>query len=695
MKVHFQIEYFTRWGENLRMVCCSGSGEYDMMNDGHGHWYANIDIDKPTGFTYRYQVVENGYVTRTEDGQPHSLPRSTAETMTVFDRWQADATPQRPVVLPFVKNGTGAFWKGAGTAIPVFSLRSEEDFGIGQFTDLKLLADWAAANGQSMIQTLPVNDTIMSRTWRDSYPYRANSTFALNPIYINLSLVGKLKDKKAAAAFEEKRIGLNSLAQIDFEAVLAAKWEYMEMLFAEHGEKCLASASFKKFYAKNASWLEPYVVFCYFRDKYGTPDYTLWKKDSAYDAAKVHKMCTPGSAQYNKVALHMFIQYHLDKQLSDVKKYCNSLGILLKGDIPIGISRTSVDAWVYPRLFNMDCQAGAPPDDFARDGQTWGFPTYNWEEMALDGYSWFVARFRRMADHFDAYRIDHLLGFFRIWEIPVQFRSGLMGRFNPAMPLTPDEIRAAGFPFDASVHAVSQDGKETDILFLEDTHKPGCYHPRISAFDTMAFSRLSNNDQEAFRRIHDDFYYRRHEQFWKESALSKLPALVEATGMLVCGEDLGMIPACVPQVMDSLRILSLEIQRMPKDPHVQVGIPSTYPYMSVCTASSHDMSGIRTWIEEEGPQNPDGSRPEATPERCRHLNGEHLASPSMLAVFPLQDWLAMDGELRYADASAERINVPANPDNYWRYRMHLTLERLLTENKFNRLVRDMISLSNR
>ena len=705
MQIHFQIEYLTRWGENLFLCLNMPDGSVlciDMYNNGQGTWFADYEFDDDeiavTDITYCYMVQTDGNITRREEGSLHSIPYTKARRLVLSDRWKemgGQSIEQRTVALPYVHHNNRPRWKGAGTAIPVFSLRSERDFGIGQFTDLKLLVDWASATGQSVIQTLPVNDTTMTGTWRDSYPYSANSSFALNPIYIDLELVGQLDDKAFLKQAQKERKQLNALAAVDYERVFRLKTCYLDRLYAQLGDQCLKSREFQKFFNANRTWLEPYALYCYLRDKYGTANFRQWK-EAEYTPALLDKYCTPGNERYQEICKHYFIQFHLDKQLSEVKKYANRKGILLKGDIPIGVNRDSADVWIHPELFHTGCQAGAPPDAFAIDGQRWGMPTYNWENMARDGYAWFVARFRKMADYFDAYRIDHLLGFFRIWEVPLKYNSGLMGRFNPALTYTPQEMWDNGFPFNPAQHATAPDGTpETNVLFLEDTHRPGTYHPRINAFDTDMFRALPENEQEAFRRLHDDFYYSRNNSFWSQSAMSKLPALIEATDMLVCGEDLGMIPACVPEVMDRLRILALEVQRMPKNMGVSVSDPATYPYMSVCTTSTHDMSVLRTWIEDEMEPNQVISARKATTAACTSVISAHLASPSILAIFPLQDWLSISSSLRFKDPAAERINVPADPNNYWRYRMHLTLEKLLTARKFNDEIRQMLYLSGR
>ena len=580
----------------------------------------------------------------------------------------------------------GRQWRGAGTAIPVFSLRSEDDFGVGEFLDLKKMVDWAAETGQSILQLLPINDTTMTGTWEDSYPYNANSTFALHPQFINLPAAGVPVTK----AYKEMQAELNSLAQIDYEKVNNTKLELLRKAYQKTFAKLSATKSYKAFMASNEEWLMPYAAFCVLRDMNGTPDFSKWKTNKKYNAKKIAAFC-----EENREAVDFwcFVQYHLDAQLSEVCRYAHSKGVVLKGDLPIGISRTSVDAWLYPELFHMDSQAGAPPDAFAEDGQNWGFPTYNWEKMAEDDYAWWKARLSKMSEYFDAFRIDHILGFFRIWQIPLWSKSGLDGYFSPALPYAAEELTAQGFDV------------EDKELFIEDPHKPGYYHPKIGAKKTRSYSILDAYRRSSFDKLYTDFFYYRHNQFWKETAMKKLPALLDSTGMLACGEDLGMIPATVPQVMSDLRILSLEIQRMPKSVEETFAHPANYPYLSVCTTSTHDMNPVRAWWEEDREVTQQfwnmlmGNQGEAPyycePWICRQILEQHLWSPAMLTVLPLQDWLSMDGALRRENPNDERINVPANPRHYWRYRMHMTIEELASQKEFNDTLTAMIADSGR
>ncbi len=656
-------------------------------------------------------------------------------------------------------------WKGAGTAIPVFSLRSDDDFGVGDFFDIIKLADWASATGQTIIQILPINDTTMTGTWTDSYPYNANSTFALHPMYLRVQELGIIKDKKRMAYYEALAKELNELKEVDYERVNEAKTAYVREIYAQEGKKTLSGADFKAFVEKNRQWLEPYAAFCALRDKFGTPDFNKWGKYSKYSGKILAGVLKEFA---DEVKFVEYVQFHLDRQMRRVHEYANSKGIALKGDIPIGISRTSVDAWVYPELFYMDCQAGAPPDDFSVLGQNWGFPTYNWEEMNRDGFAWWKARFRKMAEYFDAYRIDHILGFFRIWQIPMDAIHGLLGYFNPALPYTPEEMRDSyDFWLDGDRHvkpyimdsfleaffgpytseaikkflskqghgryALKSDfdtqrkiaeyfadkpkdekterlfnglmGLTEQVLFIEDCEQKGKYHPRISAQFTYAYRALNDYERWCFDRLYNDFFYRRHNDFWYGKAMWKLPPLIGSTDMLVCAEDLGMIPACVPAVLEKLEILSLEIQRMPKNPGEAFGNTWNYPYFSVCTTSTHDMPGIRQWWEENRAAtqryynevlHEQGSAPYfAEPWVCDRIIDLHLQSPSMLCIIPLQDWLSIDGSPRRNNPREEQINVPANSRHYWRYRMHLTIEELAARNDYNHYLLSKIRHSGR
>lgn len=657
-------------------------------------------------------------------------------------------------------------WKAAGVAIPVFSLRSEQSFGVGDFGDLKKMIDWAALTGQKVVQILPINDTTITHTWTDSYPYNSISIYAFHPMYIDLSQLGKLQDAKKRTAFEKRRKEINKLSEIDYEEVSKLKNEYLNCIFKQEGKKTLNSSGFRNFLKENETWLKPYAVFSYLRDLYNTPVFKNWPQFKQYNAEEINNLVTTNKECRDIVDYYYYIQYILHIQLLSASKYAREKGVLLKGDIPIGISPNSVEAWTEPHYFNLNGQAGAPPDPFSETGQNWGFPTYNWEEMEKDNYEWWKRRFRKMADYFDAYRIDHILGFFRIWEIPSHSVQGLLGQFVPSLPMSPEEINSFGLFFrkesftkpyitdpilDKKFGKLKNEVKKTflcqitsreyallpeyntqrkvesyfkgkndtesnilrkglyelinDVLFIPDRKQPNMYHPRIAVQNEPVYQALSSSEKEAFNRLHDYYYYQRHNAFWYQEAMKKLPELTDSTRMLVCGEDLGMIPDCVKGVMDELRILSLEIQRMPKNPGEKFGNPEHYPYRSVCTISTHDMSTLRGWWHEDPNLTRNyffntlgawGDYPkEASAALCDSIVLKHLLGNSMLCILSFQDWLSINDKIRNPNVDAERINVPANPKHYWRYRMHITLEELLSYAPLNDRIKNMIIKSGR
>ncbi len=659
-------------------------------------------------------------------------------------------------------------WKGAGMAIPVFSLRSKNSFGVGEFADIKLLVDWAKATGLKLIQLLPVNDTMSTKSWMDSYPYAAISAFALHPLYINLLKVAGKEFARQISSLKPKQKQLNELPVVDYEEVMKFKFSVLKELYEVMGKNCFESDDYKQFFKHNKHWLESFAAFCFFREKYGSSNYEEWKTNEKYDKAEIEKLCSAKSHVFKEIGFYYFIQYHLHVQLKEAVDYAHKKGIVLKGDIPIGISRNSCDAWMEPELYNMNWQAGAPPDDFTVVGQNWSFPTYNWKKMQEGDFAWWKQRFEQMSNYFDAFRIDHILGFFRIWSIPANAVQGIMGRFVPCLPVHINEFGENGIWFDYQRYCRpfitdevlnEQFGEQAEyvkekflvpnesggyelelkyetqqlvenhfstfeeteensklklglfdlisnvILFDEEDSQGQKFHFRISMEKTSSFRHLDYHVQEKLKELYTNYFYRRQDDFWFKEAMHKLPQLKAATNMLVCGEDLGMVPHCVSDVMQQLGILSLEIQRMPKDPKKEFFHPNDAPYMSVIMPSTHDMSTIRGWWEDNRERTQHfynhvlGQWGDA-PQYCeawinRSVVMQHLYSPAMWSIFQLQDILGMSETLRRENPHEERINNPANPKNYWQYRMHISLEELIKQKEFNEELKGYVTHSGR
>lgn len=728
-----------------------------MTQHAYNEWVADIDATHLEGSHLEFKFVafrnaKNELLWETSMNRTVDLPEMKAGELVSYELDQAFFALYNR--------------KLAGTLVPVFSLRTRKSAGIGDFGDLKTMIDFVASTGQKVLQLLPINDTTITHTWTDSYPYSCISVFAIHPQYANLHALPELKDAKARAEAEKTCAELNALDKIDYEKVNGFKINYLRQIFNQEGEKMMKTAEYKAFFQDTKQWLVPYAQYSYLRDKNGTADFNQWPDHQVWDEAERKALTDPKTAAYKNVAFFYFVQFVLDRQMQEAHEYAKAKGVILKGDIPIGVNRNGCDVWMEPKYFNLNGQAGAPPDDFSANGQNWGFPTYNWFEMLKDGCQWWNRRFQNMARYFDAYRIDHVLGFFRIWEIPVSSVHGLLGQFAPALAMSREEIESYGLHFlddrftrpfitdwvlDRVFHeragevkekyldrldderyqmkpevdtqrkvealfADATDEKElwlrdglyaliSDVLFVRDHTNPGVFHPRISAQLDFIYESLYDNDKAAFNRLYNDYFYRRNNQFWYQEAMKKLPKLVQATRMLVCAEDLGMVPDCVPWVMDELKILSLELQSMPKDPSVKFGYLSRNPYRSVCTISSHDMPTLRMWWDENIQRTQEyyntmlyrqGPAPHPLPGwLASDIISRHLTSPSMLCILSIQDWLATDEALRLPDADAERINIPANPKHYWRYRMHLNIEDLAADKRFVQNITEMISQSGR
>lgn len=744
---------------------CKGLSKWDssiaiLMSraEGENYYSVSLDLSKeifPIAYKYGVYDTINKKFLQFEQGNNRVLYETNLpeEQTIIHDGF---------LVLPNLN------WKGAGVAIPIFSLRSENSFGVGEFTDLKLLVDWSKKVGLKLIQILPVNDTTATHTWTDSYPYASISAFALHPMYINLDLLADKNTKDDLALLKQEKSYLNQLDEVDYEEVNRSKLGFIKKVFELNKNQFLKEKDFIEYFDQNHDWLVPYAAFCYLRDNYHTADFNQWPANNQYREAEIQNLIKQGSDSFDGIALHYFIQYQLHLQLKSATEYAHNNGIIVKGDIPIGIYRFGADAWQHPELYHMDMQAGAPPDGFAVKGQNWGFPTYNWQKMKENDFAWWKQRFEQMRYYFDAFRIDHILGFFRIWSIPISAVEGIMGYFVPAIPIHINEFNSKNIWFDhyrytkpyitenvlwevfgyeyemarekfldsdsyagyqlkpkfssqRLVEQYFQNLEEDDynqkqkqqlfdlisnvILFEVKGSQGQQYHFRFGMENTSSFKGLDGQLQQQLRDIYLQYFFKRQDDFWMQEAMQKLPALKRVTNMLVCGEDLGMVPSCVPDVMKQLGLLSLEIQRMPKDPAKEFFHPNDAPYLSVVTPSTHDMSTIRGWWEEDRASiqkfyNHELGQWGEAPFFCEAwINNaillQHLYSPAMWSIFQLQDILGIDPVVRRENPNDERINVPANSKHYWRYRMHLSLEALIESEVFNQNLNRSIVASGR
>ncbi|GMH36293.1 hypothetical protein BSKO_04161 [Bryopsis sp. KO-2023] len=695
-------------------------------------------------FTYKFAVMDDKGVMSEEEGERKASIRENSGIGAISKN-----TPSLAVV------DGGHFrhprqWRGAGIAVPVFSLRTDASVGVGEFTDLKLLIDFCERVGFQMIQVLPINDTTVTQTALDSYPYSSLSVFALHPLYLCLDKMIEDMPEEIAAKIEDARKNLDSEV-VEYEATLKQKRIIAQKIFLLNGKATIKkNPEFMEFFKKNQSWLVPYAAFLVIRRIFkNSAKHWRWGDLGKPTQEQIEWILDPcHDFHETSVLFEYYLQFHLHKQLVEVRKYAESKGVALKGDLPIGVDKCSVDTWMAPSLFRMDKSTGAPPDYFDPRGQNWGFPTYNWEEMAKDDYAWWKQRLSILSQYFHAYRIDHVLGFFRIWEIPDHCQYALLGCFRPSYPLTRQELESRGiWDFDRLcepfvqwshleemfgdwAHSVAADyfhkqsnglfrfreecnsevkikkicskkrggeGEETgllkllqNVLLIRHPKDNDAFFPRFDLRSTSSFADLNGDWQDTLIQLHDDYYYHRHNELWRDHALKTLPVLINSTDMLVCGEDLGMIPSCVHPVMEELGLLGMRIQRMPSEPDQKFGDPSTYPYLTVCSPSCHDVLTSRGWWEEDEERREEfyrevlGGKEEKAPQECtpeimKAITQQHMDAPSALTIIPLQDIFALSSKYNTRPAKEETINDPRNPTHYWGYRMHVTMETLLED----------------
>ncbi|KAG2427622.1 hypothetical protein HXX76_012273 [Chlamydomonas incerta] len=665
-------------------------------------------------------------------------------------------------------------WRGAGVAVPVFSLRSQHSVGVGEFLDLIPLVDLADKSGMRLIQVLPVNDTCVYGTWYDSYPYSTLSVHALHPQYLALRDLlaeeGQELPHDLAAELHKARRELDKPA-VDYEATMTFKSAFVKKVYDRYGQGTLTSQAFADWFAENAHWLRPYAAFCFLRDIFQTAEHWRWGALSSGSDEVVDRLTRPGGEFYPRMQLTYYTQFHLHRQLLRASQYAAAKRVVLKGDLPIGVDKRSVDTWRAPQLFRMDKSTGAPPDAFSPTGQNWGFPTYDWAAMSADGFAWWRSRLAHLAQYFTAYRIDHVLGFFRIWEVPGDCVTGLLGYFRPSRPLTKSELEQRGVwdterlvkpliteamlkqafgerwevvaatymledgpgkyklrPAYASECAIAaipvrpdspawlaREVEETraglmrlrqNVVLLADPEDPEAFHPRFGLMSTSSYASLPAPWRATLRHMHDDYFYRRQEDVWRTSAMSKLPALQAATDMLVCGEDLGFVPACVPPVMKELGLLGLRIQRMATERDKEFNNPAAYPYLTVASPSCHDVTPLRAWFESD-PERAErfyyhqlggcGPPPPACgPNVVRAVLQQHINCQSMLTIFPIQDLMALSSEYAAQRPSREEvINDPTVAKHYWRFRIHTPLEALLADSDWLATIAEMLVLGER
>jgi 4-alpha-glucanotransferase len=637
-----------------------------------------------------------------------------------------------------------------GCAVPVAALQSGADCGVGEFADLAPFGCFCRKAGIGLVQLLPVNDT-----GGDSSPYSALSAFALHPLYIRLSDVpGTAPFAPEIDAFRTGQKG----PRFDYPGIRAFKLSILRRAYDPQWRRIASDRALSVWIRENP-WIRAYAAFLALKERHDGRPWNDWGPMRDPSAADVEAFW---AADSKECLFHAWVQFHLERQFREAARSLADLGVRLKGDLPILMCEDSADVWADRRFFDLSVGAGAPPDMFSPEGQNWGFPVYRWDVLLSEGCSWWKKRLAQADKFFHAFRIDHVLGFFRIWCVPRTEESGSLGFFSPCPILRTEALRSAGFDegrtrWLSSPHVSGEDlraGRRGmgaagaaarpaagDLPFDSETAARIAerYLERIGSEDLFLF-RPAFDTETAIRKLdepdavkgfllswhadrallaHGDgffpaWYYRDTKAYrslgegerdrldnllhalrmeaetgWEDRGRTLLSILRDATPMLVCAEDLGDVPDCVPRVLSELGILSLRIERWSRrykesgSPFID---PRDYPRLSVSTPSVHDTSTLRAWWEENALERkeywkllgiPGACPSRLTPEVHEAIVRRNLGSNSLLCVLQLSEILDLDGELRSRDPAADRINVPGTiAETNWTWRMPLSVESL-------------------
>jgi 4-alpha-glucanotransferase len=613
-----------------------------------------------------------------------------------------------------------------GVLVPVGSLRSAKSSGVGEFADLPLLADWCLEAGLDVIQILPVNDT-----GGETSPYSATSAFALHPLYLRVDdvpEVGSVRSEDAGidAELRAMREEIDASPRIRFADVLEQKLDILERVHRARREEIAADAGLARWIEDNP-WVREFAVYRCIKDRQGKRSWVDWNDLRNPSFADIEALWHEPSLQ-DELTFHCWVQYNAESQLRAAAAAVSERGVYLKGDLPILMAEDSADVWAHREIFKPELRAGAPPDMFSHLGQNWGLPIYDWDVLASNDYDWWRRRLDQADGFYHAFRIDHVLGFFRIWAVPAEDEAGTMGYFHPSYLLTSEHLAESGFDEsrvrwlaephipgkrlrdtlgehaaqviecclealeDEELYVFAEGFRERDLLALDLPEEPkeslrGWYHDRAlirvssdryaPAWKMRDASSYLSLDGEEKQRLDELVAHatRISEEMWEEQGRRILSLVNGSAAMLPCAEDLGVVPESVPRVLSDLGILGLRIPRWTRrwDEPGQPYIPlKRYPYLTVCAPSVHDTSTLREWWEREDGVDEfwsalglEGERPtELTPELAGTVISRILDTNSAICMFQIQDFFALSEDLRSADPADERVNIPGTKTEF-------------------------------
>lgn len=447
----------------------------------------------------------------------------------------------------------------AGVLCPVFALRHKHDLGIGDAAAVRQLIHWAAEVGLRFLQFLPINATGL-----DNSPYNAISSVALEPLTLELTpeAVPELDPPRYEEILATHPAGHLRTTQVNYGGVRALKQDLLkaawQQLQEDRHHRASAAArweALQAFRAAEAAWLEDYCLFCVLMERAGTEDWTAWPAEYGTPAAARRWLeearATDAVVIEAELGFHAYGQWLCAQQWQALRAEARSHGVALMGDVPFGVSWCSADVFFHPEQFDLAWCGGAPPEHYFKDdlfvqkwGQNWGIPLYNWNAMQADGYSWWRRRVRKVCEVFDIFRIDHVLGFYRIYAFPWRPQQN-----HEFLPLTEEEAAA----------------------------RTGGRLPQFKEHDDA-----THENRQANLAAGDRY----------------LRMILEAAGKAeVVAEDLGTVPPYVRPHLLSLGIPGFRIPHWEDDGHGHAVQGAVYDPCSFATYATHDHEPMKTFWE--------------------------------------------------------------------------------------------------
>ncbi len=577
--------------------------------------------------------------------------------------------------------------KRAGVSLPLFSLYTKKSFSVGDIYSLEVLGEWACKVGITIIQILPLNDLGFGRS-----PYSSISAFAIDPVYISLYL-----------------LGINDI-NIDIQNRIDDKIKIKESkikILKDHFNTIINDDLIKivdSFIEQN-EWLKEYISFTILNHEFNGVHWSLWQKE--YSLELVSELRRSNEKEFVFIAWLQMVAY---EQLKDQKMKLQNNGVFLKGDMPILTSDHSADVWARTYLFNRELTSGAPPDYFNAEGQNWGFPVIDWKEMKREKFSWWKMRLAYLENFYHLYRIDHVLGMYRIWAIPRSKESAKFGFFHPQKGVSRKEFNQARlFPEDFEKLGLIYEFKPDHYIFYWDF------------FKTNQYQSLPEEIKAKFYPL-SELHLKKDEEHWRKAGEEILNFLFENSTMLPCAEDLGAVPSFVRDSIHDMKLLGLDIIRWTRSFEDGSYIkPDGYRKVAVSSLSVHDTSTALGWWMEAGDHDRKEFAKLFTIDHGKEKTLEQSNLPSLeqiptlllevalrcgsqFSIHMLQDYI-LNGALGMErngnpgiikDPSKQKINTPGTPeDKNWGYVFPFYAEDLLNDLELCKNIRELIKMNGR